>query len=182
MNEHVKKVVFISLFIILYSFTGFVSIWHAVGFFSLANPEWLAWILAVVFEIGQATVLFSILATTTRSWLNWFLMIIFTGVQIMGNVYSCYEWLCTQSTEQLRFFAEPILGWLYIPSVQTQTVVISYITGAILPIVALCLTGIVARYISTNQDISNQNKSNINSPEPVNILNKEDIKFNVYKD
>ena len=174
MNEHVKKVVFISLFIILYSFTGFVSIWHAVGFFSLANPEWLAWILAVVFEIGQATVLFSILATATRSWLNWFLMIIFTGVQIMGNVYSCYEWLCTQSTEQLRFFAEPILGWLYIPSVQTQTVVISYITGAILPIVALCLTGIVARYIS--------NKPNINSPESENILNKEDIKFNVYKD
>lgn len=156
------------------------------GVLSLANPGWLAWILAFVFEIGQATVLFSMLATSNRGWVNWLLMVVFTGVQVMGNVYSCYEWLCTRSTEQLRFFAEPILGWISIPSIQAQTVVISYITGAILPIVALCLTGIVAKYLATEENnIKNTDNSSINSSQSDNILDKDildkDIKLNVYK-
>lgn len=179
MSERTKKIIFITLFSILYAFTGFVSIWHAVGFFSLANPLWLSWILAMVFEVGQAAVLFSILTSGGRGWMSWVLMIILTLVQVMGNVYSSYEWLCLRSAENLRYFTEPILGWLFIPSVQSQTIAVAYITGAILPIVALCLTGIVARYISPAGEIVSKDdiapKGDISPDGNINTEEKEDI-------
>lgn len=187
MSEKTKKIIFISLFSILYICTGFVSAWHAVGFFSLANPMWLSWILAVVFEVGQAAVLFSLLTSRDRGWMSWMLMIILTAVQVMGNVYSSYEWLCLRSTESLRYFAEPILGWFFIPSVQSQTIAMAYITGAILPIVALCLTGIVARYI--NPPINNQLNTDILNKESITEKSKDsgtggtgNNKFNIYID
>ena len=55
------KKTLIYLFSILYLAVGFVSTYHAISFFSISNESWLAIILAVAFEIGQAAVLFSLL-------------------------------------------------------------------------------------------------------------------------
>ena len=81
------------MFIVLYAAIAFVSTYHAIAFFSLSNPVWLAVILAVAFEVGQAGVLFSILTNTDkddRRSLPWILMGILTIVQVLGNVFSSY--------------------------------------------------------------------------------------------
>ena len=65
----------------------------------------------------------------------------------------------THSTGDLRFFKEPIFIWTTLPDAQA-TVIITYIVGAILPIVALCMTSMVSNYIedTSNEDADDNNK------------------------
>ena len=178
-----KKSIYIGLFAILYLIVAFSSFWHACAFFGLANNSWMSIILAFAFEVGQAAVLFSLLTSAkdrSRA-MPWVLMVMFTIVQVIGNVFSSYKYLITNSVENLRYFKEPIFIWTDLPDDQT-TVIITYIVGAILPICALLLTSMITNYLTDNEE---EQKSlslgidNLLEKEPQNppvILNdKEDF-------
>lgn len=148
-----NKTIFVVLFAILYLAVGLVSTIHAVQFFGLANSPVLGTILAVTFEIGQAAVLFNLLTNPSqrKKIMPWALMFILTAVQILGNIFSSYKYLITNSNENLRFFKEPIFIWADLPD-QECNVIITYIVGAILPIVALCLTEMVVSYLGNDKE------------------------------
>lgn len=152
-----NKKIYIILFVVLYAFVAIVSGIHGFAFFGLANTPLLAGMLAVAFEIGQAAVLFSILTNPSqrKKIMPWVLMVILTLVQVMGNVYNCYRYLILNSEAGLRFFKEPIFVWTEIPDAQAN-VILSYIMGAILPIVALLLTSMVTSFLGKEQEESNE--------------------------
>ena len=156
-----KRNIYIGLFAILYITVALVSLIHSFAFFGLANDNAMSIMLGTTFEIGQAAVLLSILTSKKdRSRIMpWCLMILLTAVQVLGNVYSSYKYLMTHSTGDLRFFKEPIFIWTTLPDAQA-TVIITYIVGAILPIVALCMTSMVSNYIedTSNENIDDNNK------------------------
>ena len=131
------------LFGLLYLAVGFVSTYHAIAFFSISNANWLAVILAVAFEVGQAAVLFSLLTNKSKKVMPWVLMGVLTAVQVLGNVYSSYQYMILNSQDMITYFTNSVLFFLQDPNPQVNQVMISYITGAILPIVALCLTSMV---------------------------------------
>ena len=156
-----KRNIYIGLFAILYITVALVSLIHSFAFFGLANDNAMSIMLGTTFEIGQAAVLLSILTSKKdRSRIMpWCLMILLTAVQVLGNVYSSYKYLMTHSTGDLRFFKEPIFIWTTLPDAQA-TVIITYIVGAILPIVALCMTSMVSNYIedTSNEDVDDNSK------------------------
>ena len=137
-----KKVLTI-LFSILYLAVGFVSVYHSISFFSISNDKWLAIILACAFEVGQAAVLFSLLINPNKKIMPWILMSVLTLVQVFGNIFSSYQWMMINSTEQIKYFTDSVLFFLQDPDPKVNQVMISYITGAILPIVALCMTSMI---------------------------------------
>lgn len=155
MNK-LNKYIYLTLFAVLYIAVAVVSTLHAIAFFGLANAPILATILAITFEVGQATVLFSILTSPgeRKKVMPWVLMCILTLVQILGNIFSTYKYMVTNSIENLRFFKEPIFIWTELPDNQT-TVILSYVIGAILPIVALSLTEMVTSYLSGDAEKGN---------------------------
>jgi hypothetical protein len=131
---------------------AFVSTFHAISFFGLANQLWIAVMLAITFEIGQAAVLFSILTNATKNKIiPWFLMIVLTIVQVLGNVYSSYKFLITNSESLLQYSKEPIFVWMEMPDQQCN-VILTYIIGAILPIVSLLMTSMVTSYLEKTED------------------------------
>lgn len=148
-----NKKIYIILFAILYICVALVSTIHAISFFGLANVKPLAIILAVAFEIGQAAVLFSILTDKNqqKKIMPWVLMGILTLVQVMGNVYNSYQYLILNSEASLRFFKEPIFIWTQIEDANAN-VILSYIIGAILPIVSLLLTSMVTGFLNRDED------------------------------
>lgn len=172
-----KKTVFIALFAILYLAVGLVSTIHAVSFFGLANSPVLGTILAITFEIGQAAVLFNLLTNDSqrKKFMPWALMCILTLVQILGNIFSSYKYLITNSTDDLRYFKEPIFVWTDLPDQQCN-VIITYIVGAILPIVALCLTEMVVSYLGTEEAKQEENKQPIITAEDINRVNEKLVK------
>ena len=145
--------IYIVLFALLYLAVALVSTIHALEFFGLANNNWMAVILAISFELGQAAVLFSLLTSKQERGkiMPWVLMSIFTLVQVLGNVYSCYKYIILNSPENLRFFKEPIFIWTSLPDDQA-TVIVTYIVGAILPVCALLLTSMVTNQFQNPTD------------------------------
>lgn len=137
------KKALIILFSLLYIAVGFVSTYHAISFFAISNENWLAIILAIAFEIGQAAVLFSLLTNKTKKIMPWILMSVLTLVQVLGNVYSSYSYMIINHPDQVKYFTDSVLFYLQDPDPQVNQVMISYITGAILPIVSLCMTSMV---------------------------------------
>ena len=137
------KKVMIILFSLLYIAVGFVSTYHAIAFFAISNTGWLAVILAIAFEIGQAAVLFSLLTSKTKKIMPWILMGVLTLVQVLGNVFSSYQYMMLNSVDQIKYFTDSVMFFLQDPDPKVNQVMISYITGAILPIVSLCMTSMV---------------------------------------
>ena len=148
-----KKFWYILLFGILYLIVAFSSFFHAVSFFGLANNSWMSIILAFAFEVGQAAVLFSLLTSEKdRSRIMpWVLMVMFTLVQVIGNVFSSYKYIINNSVDDLRYFKEPIFIWTNIPDEQA-TVIIVYLVGALLPIASLLLTSMITNYLSDESE------------------------------
>ena len=148
MNKKIIKYNYIVLFAALYLSVALVSGIHAVAFFSLANAPALGVMLAITFEIGQAAVLFSLLTNPNqrKKIMTWVQLSIFTLVQILGNVYSSYKYIVSNSMENLRFFKEPVFIWTDLPD-QMCNVIITYLVGGILPISALLLTEMLTSYL-----------------------------------
>lgn len=154
MRKFNKRAIYIALFAILYVCVGLVSTIHAVSFFSLANGMTLAVMLACAFEIGQAAVLFSILTDIRKrkKVMPWLLMGVLTIVQILGNIYSSYKYLITNSEENLRYFKEPIFTWVQNMPDQNANVILCYVIGAILPIISLLMTGMLTSYLGNDAE------------------------------
>ena len=147
-KKKITKYIYIGLFAALYLSVALVSGIHAVAFFSLANAPALGVMLAITFEIGQAAVLFSLLTNPNqrKKIMTWVQLSIFTLVQILGNVYSSYKYIVSNSMENLRFFKEPVFIWTDLPD-QMCNVIITYLVGGILPISALLLTDMLTSYL-----------------------------------
>lgn len=152
-KKKITKYIYIGLFAALYFSVALVSGIHAVAFFSLANAPALGVMLAITFEIGQAAVLFSLLTNPNqrKKIMTWVQLSIFTLVQILGNVYSSYKYIVSNSMENLRFFKEPVFIWTDLPD-QMCNVIITYLVGGILPISALLLTEMLTSYLYKEEE------------------------------
>lgn len=140
------------LFSLLYLAVGFVSTYHAIEFFTLSNATWLAVILAIAFEVGQAAVLFSLLTSKDKSKIMpWVLMFMLTVVQVLGNVFSSYSWMVQHNPDMIQYFTESVLFFVQNPNPKFNQVMVSYITGAILPIVSLCMTSMVVDVLEKDE-------------------------------
>ena len=172
MNSKIIRTTYLSLFAILYLCTAFVSTMHAIQFFSLANAAYLGVILALTFEVSQAAVLSSLLIdkSNQRKIVPWLLMFLMCGVQILGNVYSSYKYICLNSLEDLKWFKEPIFIWMDNFPDKEATVIVTWAIGGLLPCVCLLLTEMVTSYI-------HRDKEEDKVPEPAKQeLIKEDKK------
>lgn len=177
-KKKITKYIYIGLFAALYLSVALVSGIHAVAFFSLANAPALGVMLAITFEIGQAAVLFSLLTNPNqrKKIMTWVQLSIFTLVQILGNVYSSYKYIVSNSMENLRFFKEPVFIWTDLPD-QMCNVIITYLVGGILPISALLLTEMLTSYLYKEEDkvpelIKEDNKE---EPEPEHKIENEQV-------
>lgn len=147
------KKIYIVLFSILYLSIAVISCIHAYEFFGLANQKIMAAVLSGAFEVGQAAVLFALLTSEKErnKIMPWVLMVIFTLVQIMGNIYACYKHIMLYSQDLLQYFKEPIFIWTNLPDAQA-TVIVTYVVAAILPICGLLLTSMVTNFLDKDTD------------------------------
>jgi hypothetical protein len=184
-KKKITKYIYIGLFAALYLSVALVSGIHAVAFFSLANAPALGVMLAITFEIGQAAVLFSLLTNPNqrKKIMTWVQLSIFTLVQILGNVYSSYKYIVSNSMENLKFFKEPVFIWTDLPD-QMCNVIITYLVGGILPISALLLTEMLTSYLykeenkvqePTKQEEIKEDKKEEPEPEPEHKIENEQV-------
>lgn len=177
MNSKIIRTTYLSLFAILYLCTAFVSTMHAIQFFSLANAAYLGVILALTFEVSQAAVLSSLLIdkSNQKKIVPWLLMFLMCGVQILGNVYSSYKYICLNSLEDLKWFKEPIFIWMDNFPDKEATVIVTWAIGGLLPCVCLLLTEMVTSYIHKDKENKVQEPTKQEEPEPKHKIENEQV-------
>jgi len=102
----------------------------------------------------------------------WVLMSMFTLVQVIGNVYSSYKYIITNSVDNLRYFKEPIFIWTELPDAQANVIIV-YLVGALLPIAALLLTSMITNYLSDIEEVKNQPLIDQENSEKMNKVIEE---------
>lgn len=134
---------------VLYALVAFISFYHCVAFCLVGNPLWIAVMMSFAFEVGLALTLFSILTTENKNTvIPWILMGFLTLVQVVGNVYSVYKYMVETGTNFYTYINDSMLHW-FVEDVGSKDImsIISIILGALLPIVALMMTNMVANNI-----------------------------------
>lgn len=154
-----------------------ISTIHVVEFFRLSNPEWLAITLAVSFEIGAAASLASIIALKKMNkTLIWSLFIILTCMQAMGNTYYAFVNLGNFS------------GWSELFDIDGEDLIfqkriLSILSGAILPIVALGFIKSLVDYLRPEDEVVVDNsleskETQIKEEKDGDVVNSYDSKVN----
>ena len=161
MKQRKLDKVFIWGFLFLYLLVATISFCHAVQFFNIGNVRWMSIVLAFSFELGLALSLAAILLSDKNKSkaLPWILMGILTLVQVIGNVYSTFKYISLSEVEYYQYLAKPLLFFIEDVSEDTIQIIVSWIIGAILPIIALMMTDMVATNIkNTNDEVEEQPK------------------------
>ena len=136
----------IGTFVSLYLMVSVISTIHVIDFFRLSNPTWLAVSLAIAFEIGAAASLASLISLDKMNkGMVWGLFIILTLMQAMGNTYYAYTHL------------QNFQGWIELFGLMEEELiyqkrVLSVISGAVLPVVALGFIKSLVDYIKPEDD------------------------------
>lgn len=174
---------FIGGFVVLYLATALISFCHAMEFFTIGNVKWMAITLAAVFEVGQMVVLSSLLLSNNKKTIiPWILLVILTTVQVIGNVFSVYKYISVSDNGYYVYLQKSLIDWwLSGVSQETIVVIISWIIGALLPIIALFMTSMVANNInllSNEENASESKKDALNRVSDVEEQeeNKEETK------
>lgn len=175
--------IFIYAFLFLYALVAFISFCHAIEFFDIGNVHWMSIMLAFAFELGLAVCLASILiGTNKRNNVAWLLLIILVLVQVIGNTYSVFKFISESGKEYYNYLAKPMLFMIEEVSQEAVQIIISWIMGAILPVVALLMTEMVANGIKETQSIDNESHESIdlskNDEDNANIKNDINVKSN----
>jgi hypothetical protein len=140
-KSNALKYFVIGTFVTLYLVVSVISTIHVVQFFDLTNPKWLSVSLAIAFELGAAASLASIIALDKMNkFLVWALFIVLTAMQAMGNTYYAYI-----NIGDFKMWSE--LFGLIEEDLIYQKRVLSIISGAILPLVALGFIKSLVDYI-----------------------------------
>ena len=136
----------IGTFVTLYLLVSCISTIHVIDFFKLSNPTWLAISLAVAFEVGAAASLASLITLDKMNkGIVWSLFLILTAMQAMGNAYYAYVHL------------EGFQGWIELFGLVDEDLIyqkriLSTVSGAILPIVALGFIKSLVDYIKPTEE------------------------------
>jgi hypothetical protein len=140
----------LAVYVSLYFAVSLISTFHAVVFFQLTNPVWLAWALGITFEIGQAAVIVTILADlkVDRKML-WSLIIGLTFIQIMGNMHYAYTF---KDAPDVKLWAE--LFFLDILDTPGQKRVLSLLSGGLLPLIAIGFTKLWFHHVDYKRKVA----------------------------
>jgi len=145
----------IGTFVSLYLMVSIISTIHVVDFFELSNPYWLAVTLAIAFELGAAASLASIITLDKMNkTLIWSLFIVITLMQMQGNMYYAFKNITDYSTwSQLFNLIEE--DRIY------QKRILAFVSGAILPLVALGFIKSLVDYIKPAKELTLEEKEEI---------------------
>ena len=140
----------IGIFLSLYFLVATISMINSVAFFDLAHDGLMNWALAIGFELGAAASLAAIvILDKTNRTMVWGLFILLTCFQMMANSFHAFINL------------ENYMGWIELFGLEEaepiyQKRVLSIVSGAILPLVALGFIKSLVDYIRPEKEESEE--------------------------
>lgn len=168
-KPHNSKIVWtiIISFLLVPLVVSVVSTIHVINFFELSNHYPLALTLALAFEIGALSALAGLVAMgKINKNVVWFIFILLTMFQMMGNTYYAYDIITNRMKENpdlIKNWAE--LFGLVDDDPVTIKRIIAIFSGAVLPIVSLSFLDLLIDYIRKTFGIEENKQPVDDQPE-----------------
>jgi len=146
LKERLLHYFIISIFCSLYFLVATISMINSVAFFDLSHSGLMSWSLAIGFEIGAAASLAAIIILDkTNKQMVWGLFLLLTSFQMMANSFHAFINL------------ENYMGWIELFGLEEaepiyQKRILSIVSGAILPLVALGFIKSLVDYIRPEKE------------------------------
>jgi hypothetical protein len=170
-KERLVHIFIISIFCSLYFLVATISMINSVAFFDLSHSGLMSWSLAVGFEIGAAASLAAIIILDkTNKTMVWGLFLLLTAFQMMANSFHSFINL------------EDYMGWIELFGLEEEEPIIqkrilSIVSGAVLPIVALGFIKSLTDYIKVDPSkkisMSVPEGKEFNKPYPIHTFDEE---------
>jgi len=166
LQQKIVHLSIIGIFVSLYFLVATISMINSVAFFDLAHSGIMSWSLAIGFEMGAAASLAAILILDkTNKTMVWGLFILLTAFQMMANSYHAFVNL------------EDYMGWVELFGLQEEEPIfqkrlLSIVSGAVLPIVALGFIKSLTDYIKPENTETESELLTEISEEPLSQVNE----------
>ena len=177
LQQKIVHLSIIGIFVSLYFLVATISMINSVAFFDLAHSGVMSWSLAIGFEMGAAASLAAILILDkTNKTMVWGLFVLLTAFQMMANSYHAFVNL------------DDYMGWIELFGLQEEEPIfqkrlLSIVSGAVLPIVALGFIKSLTDYIRPETDEIEPELLTEISEEPLTQVNEvEDLSFDISED
>ena len=177
LQQKIVHLSIIGIFVSLYFLVATISMINSVAFFDLAHSGVMSWSLAIGFEMGAAASLAAILILDkTNKTMVWGLFILLTAFQMMANSFHAFVNL------------EDYMGWVELFGLQEEEPIfqkrlLSIVSGAVLPIVALGFIKSLTDYIKPETIETEPELLTEISEEPLTPVNEvEDLSFDISQD
>ena len=141
LKENIVHLSIIGIFVSLYFLVATISMSNSVAFFDLSHSGLMSWSLAIGFELGAAASLAAIIILDkTNKTMVWGLFLLLTAFQMMANSFHAFINL------------EDYMGWIELFGLEEeeplfQKRILSIVSGAVLPLVALGFIKSLTDYI-----------------------------------
>tara|TARA_R110000803_G_scaffold140783_1_gene207315 strand:- start:1688 stop:2521 length:834 start_codon:yes stop_codon:yes gene_type:complete len=175
LKEKLLHYFIISIFCSLYFLVATISMINSVAFFDLTHSGLMSWSLAIGFEIGAAASLAAIIILDkTNKTMVWGLFLLLTSFQMMANSFHAFINL------------ENYIGWIQLFGLEEAEVIeqkriLSIVSGAILPVVALGFIKSLVDYIRPTEGLQPELKEGL-QPELKEELQSEPTEVVVPKE
>ena len=166
LKEKIVHVSIISIFVSLYFLVAAISMINSVAFFDLSHSGLMSWSLAIGFEIGAAASLAAIvILDKTNKTMVWGLFLLLTAFQMMANSFHAFINL------------EDYMGWIELFGLEEEEPIIqkrilSIVSGAVLPLVALGFIKSLTDYVRPEETVltklDNKETSDYSSESSIN--------------
>jgi hypothetical protein len=159
LKERLLHYFIISIFCSLYFLVATISMINSVAFFDLSHSGLMSWSLAIGFEIGAAASLAAIvILDKTNKTMVWGLFLVLTSFQMMANSFHAFINL------------ENYMGWIELFGLEEaepihQKRILSIVSGAILPLVALGFIKSLVDYIRPGELLIENPEATLTKPE-----------------
>lgn len=175
LKERIVHLSIIGIFVSLYFLVATISMINSVAFFDLSHSGLMSWSLAIGFELGAAASLAAIIILDkTNKTMVWGLFLLLTAFQMMANSYHAFVNL------------ENYMGWIELFGLEEeepifQKRILSVVSGAVLPLVALGFIKSLTDYIRpeetlTDEEVSTELDKTKSSDNVAEVINDQPVK------
>lgn len=150
LKEKIVHLSIIGIFVSLYFLVATISMINSVAFFDLSHSGLMSWSLAIGFELGAAASLAAIIILDkTNKTMVWSLFLLLTAFQMMANSFHAFINL------------EDYMGWIELFGLEEeeplfQKRILSIVSGAVLPVVALGFIKSLTDYIRPEETVTEE--------------------------
>lgn len=154
-NKWYKKLI-VGAFLVVPIVSSLISTVHVVDLFGLGNEVWMAFALAMVFELGQLSSLLTLaILDKINKFVVWSIFFLLASMQILGNIYYSFDFVTQRLIEDPNWLgsALELINKFTFGEIDSSTAkfILALVIGIPVPIISIAFLKSLVDYLNIKE-------------------------------